>query len=63
MTEPKLAEETVAEIREGILHGLADVEAGRVSPHDVAMRHVREVIARVKSERAASAPASGPRRK
>ena len=36
---------------EGIERGLADVEALRLVPHDVAMRHLREVIARVKSER------------
>jgi predicted transcriptional regulator len=51
--------ETEAAIREGILRGLADAEAGRVVPHDVAMRHIRQVIARVRSE-SLSAPVREP---
>lgn len=38
-------------IIEGIQQGLADVAAGRVVPHDVAMREVEEAIARVKAKR------------
>jgi predicted transcriptional regulator len=43
--------ETEIAVIEGIERGLADVEAGRVVPHDAAMRRIRQVIARVKSER------------
>jgi predicted transcriptional regulator len=57
---PEAAAETEAAVRAGILRGLADVEAGRLIPHDVAMRHLREVVARVRSESAAS-PRGGDR--
>ena len=41
------------EIIEGIKHGLADAEAGRVIPHEQAVAEMREVIAakRRKAER------------
>ena len=39
-----------AEIVEGIKRGMADIEAGRVVPHDEAMRRIRAVIARVAAE-------------
>jgi predicted transcriptional regulator len=34
-----------AEIIEGIKEGLADIEAGRVMPHDQAMKRIRATIA------------------
>jgi predicted transcriptional regulator len=40
------------EIVEGIKLGLADVEAGRVVPHDEAMAEARRIIAEVRRERA-----------
>lgn len=40
------------EIVEGIKRGLADVEAGRVVPHDEAMAEARRIIAEVRRERA-----------
>ncbi len=40
------------EIIEGIKRGLADVEAGRVVPHDEAMAEARRIIAEVRRERA-----------
>jgi predicted transcriptional regulator len=36
-------------IIEGIQRGLADAEAGRVTPHDEAMRQLRETVKRAKS--------------
>ena len=39
------------EIIEGIKRGLADVEAGRVVPHDEAMAEARRIIAEVRRER------------
>ncbi|MFA5965586.1 MAG: CopG family ribbon-helix-helix protein [Sphingomonas sp.] len=38
-------------IIEGIQQGLVDVAAGRTVPHDVAMREVRDAIAKVKAAR------------
>jgi predicted transcriptional regulator len=38
------------EVIEGINRGLADIEAGRVTPHDVAMRRIRATIARANSK-------------
>jgi predicted transcriptional regulator len=37
--------ESEAEIVEGIKEGLADIEAGRVVPHDQAMKRIRATIA------------------
>ena len=39
------------EIIEGIKRGLADVEAGRVVPHEEAMAEARRIIAEVRRER------------
>src|SRR3546814_20626057 len=38
-------------IVEGIERGLADMRAGRVTPHDEAMRRIRRTIARAKADR------------
>jgi predicted transcriptional regulator len=35
-------------IVEGIKRGMADIEAGRVTPHDVAMKRLRATIERAK---------------
>ncbi len=40
-----------AEIVEGIKRGMADVEAGRVVPHDEVMRQMRATIDRVAGEK------------
>ncbi len=40
------------EIIEGIKRGLADVETGRVVPHDEAMAEARRVIAEARREKA-----------
>lgn len=40
-----------AEIVEGIKRGMADIEAGRVVPHDVVMRQLRATIDRVAGEK------------
>lgn len=40
------------EIIEGIKRGLADVEAGRVVPHDEVMAEARRVIAEARREKA-----------
>lgn len=54
-TKSFLAQEAIAAyverelaIVEGIHHGLADMEAGRVTPHDDAMRQLRATIAGAK---------------
>ena len=39
------------EIVEGIKRGLADMKAGRVVPHDEAMRQMRQAIERVLQEK------------
>jgi predicted transcriptional regulator len=39
------------EIIEGINRGLADMKAGRVIPHDEAMRRVRQAIERALEEK------------
>ena len=39
-----------ADIVEGIKRGMADIEAGRIVPHEEAMRQMRETIARVAGE-------------
>ncbi len=38
-------------IIEGIEHGLADMEAGRVVPHEEAMRQIRATIERAQDDR------------
>jgi predicted transcriptional regulator len=40
-----------ADIVEGIKRGMADIEAGRVVPHDVVMRQLRATIDRVAGEK------------
>ena len=40
-----------AEIVDGIKRGMADVEAGRVVPHDEVMRQMRATIERVAGEK------------
>lgn len=39
-------------IVEGIMRGLADIEAGRTVPHEEAMRQLRATVNRVEQERA-----------
>lgn len=41
-------------IAEGIRRGLADIEAGRVIPHEEAMARIRATIDRVKAEKRAA---------
>jgi predicted transcriptional regulator len=43
-------------IIEGIQHGLADVKAGRVSPHSEVMAQAREIVADARRNRAAGNP-------
>ena len=44
--------QTESEIIEGIRRGMEDARAGRVVPHDEAMRRVRATIARAGRKRA-----------